>query len=101
MVILALVMNPYVRQDCFDERNPALTSGELSKMFTRVYKRIMQQEPDVFLLAAFDDYIQRIGRWSDSALQLDLWKTAAEMQVSLTAIRYMSGQPDKGIAHTT
>lgn len=69
-------------------------------MFTRVYKRIMQQEPDVLLLAAFDDYVQRLGRWTDSALQLDLWKTAAEMQVSLTAIGYKCGQADKGIAHT-
>ncbi|KAI0362751.1 hypothetical protein OH77DRAFT_1379925, partial [Trametes cingulata] len=78
--ILAMVFNPYVRKDCFNPQNPALTPGELLNMFCRVYRRMMQQEPNLELIVAFEEYLGRVGRWSDEALHLPKWKAQAELE---------------------
>ncbi|KAI0363378.1 hypothetical protein BV20DRAFT_928038, partial [Pilatotrama ljubarskyi] len=76
--ILALTLNPFIRRDCFNPRNPALTPGALVNMFSRVYRWMMQQEPNYELTVAFEEYLSRVGRWSDVSMGLPALKKKAE-----------------------
>lgn len=80
--ILAVAFNPYLKTRCFRASNPALTAGALSLMFCRVFHRLMGQQPNSELVAAFDKYIRGLGRWSDASLQLDDWRQRAALDVS-------------------
>ena len=79
--ILALVLNPYVRTSCFQQSNRNLTEGALLDMFERVFKRVMQRDPDSELMIAFGDYIARVGRWSDNTMRLSMWREQAVREV--------------------
>ncbi|KAI0771477.1 ribonuclease H-like domain-containing protein [Trametes elegans] len=75
--ILALLFNPYVRRDCFNSANPALTVASLWRIFKRVFRRMMQREPDVQVMRAFSDYLARVGQWSDESMMLQDWRKQA------------------------
>ncbi|CDO68373.1 hypothetical protein BN946_scf184815.g20 [Trametes cinnabarina] len=76
--ILALLLNPYIRRDCFNRNNPALTEASLWSMFKRLFRQVMQQDADVEVMQAFSDYLSRVGRWSDESMSLKDWKTRAQ-----------------------
>ncbi|RPD67868.1 hypothetical protein L226DRAFT_527591 [Lentinus tigrinus ALCF2SS1-7] len=71
--LITLVLNPYIRDRCFRQNNPAVSKGELSLMFKCVFTRLMEQKPNSALIIAFNNYLAGIGQFLSSSLQLDQW----------------------------
>ncbi|KAI8971257.1 ribonuclease H-like domain-containing protein, partial [Trametes punicea] len=84
--ILALLLNPYIRRDCFNKNNPALTEASLWSMFKRLFHQVMQQNADFEVRQAFSDYLSRVGWWSDESMSLKDWKTRAHTRVNVVRI---------------
>ena len=71
LYILAIILNPALRDTPFRENNPVVTPQKLWQMFKRNYERMEQRNADLELKAAFSDYLVGIGEWSDESIGLD------------------------------
>ncbi|KAI9069277.1 hypothetical protein FKP32DRAFT_1560060, partial [Trametes sanguinea] len=80
--IIALVLNPYIRYDCFNRANPAISGAALWQMFKRVFQRVMQQDAGPEVMKAFSNYLAHVGRWSDDAMMLEEWRQEAAFECS-------------------
>ncbi|KII90039.1 hypothetical protein PLICRDRAFT_76459, partial [Plicaturopsis crispa FD-325 SS-3] len=83
--ILAVVFNLYVRTSCFC--NPYSTFGQLWPLVRAAFKRFYDIEPDTELRREFQEYIKRIGTWSDAAMDLADRKRLAKSQVQPTYLQ--------------
>ncbi|TBU52035.1 ribonuclease H-like domain-containing protein [Dichomitus squalens] len=70
LYILAVVLNPMLRMTPFRENNPLLTRQNLWLMFKRNYEHMEQRPTDKELKAAFMEYLNGVGEWSDDSMGL-------------------------------
>jgi hypothetical protein len=83
--LLAVIMNPYIRRDCFNRTSFIFDFPQLYEVFQTTYKRLYNIKDDanmpVGLRSAFRAYVHREGRWSDLRMSLDELRSEAESQV--------------------
>lgn len=68
--IIAVFLNPYLRAGCFNPSNQALTYQGLWNMYRELYTQMMQMEPDIDIVRAFDEYYNWQGLFSEKAMYL-------------------------------
>lgn len=81
-MIATLALNPYIRCRCFKTGNVAVTPNGLLTILERLYTRMFQHEPDAGFAAAFLDYRENLGEFSDAEMHLDVRKSRADAAVS-------------------
>ncbi|KDQ53017.1 hypothetical protein JAAARDRAFT_137924, partial [Jaapia argillacea MUCL 33604] len=87
--ILAVVLNPYLRNQCFHPNSPFRTEAQLWMVTKRAFVRFFSQEPDLEFSLGFADYIHNCGDFSDEAMLLREMKEMAMKQgvdVNLVAV---------------
>ena len=77
--ILAVFLNPYIRQHPFSRA--ALTHANVYEIAARVFKRIFGQDPDLDFLKAFEDYFNNRAGFSSDSMGLEMMKSLYADQV--------------------
>jgi hypothetical protein len=80
--ILAVFLNPYIRQQPFS--HAALTHANIYEITARLFTRIFYRQPDLQFLKAFEDYFSDTGDFSRRSMELDMMKGLYESRVSDT-----------------
>ncbi|KAI0308727.1 ribonuclease H-like domain-containing protein, partial [Amylostereum chailletii] len=76
--LLALILNPYIRQTAFKAGSTFASNSTCWMLFRRVYKRMLQRDPPKGTRKVFIDYLCQAGWFSDTAMDLSGWEEEAE-----------------------
>jgi hypothetical protein len=79
--ILSLILNPYVRMDAFHPNSPFRTMRGIWPIFKAAYLRMYDVEPDLDCRTALNQYLQRLGDWTDEGMSLKELETLAKKAV--------------------
>lgn len=79
--ILAVVLNPYLRGDCFNDRSPFRTFVPVWDMVNRTYKRMFGRDPPPGLRKQLQLYLTRSDKWTDELMGLEAYKQEAKAAV--------------------
>jgi hypothetical protein len=77
--ILSVVFNPWIRTRAFNCE--VLTRMQLIFMADRVFKQLLEMEPDFRFMSQFTNYCDKAWAYSNEAMVLPMWKRKAEDQV--------------------
>jgi hypothetical protein len=80
--ILAVFLNPYIRQQPFS--HVALTHANIYEITARLFMCIFDQQPNLQFLKAFEDYFNNTDDFSCRSMELDMMKSLYESWVSDT-----------------
>lgn len=79
--ILAVFLNPYIRNRAFRKGNPALVPMALYDMAAHVYTRMFGRTPDAGFHEAFWEYSRNQGKFSDVGMKLRQFDEAYRAKV--------------------
>lgn len=87
--LLAIVLNPFLRVGCFPLNSSLRSFSELWQLISRAYMRVFATHipPDEIFRTTFCDYLKKEGRWADSVLDLDHYRTQAQHKVYCSIIQ--------------
>ncbi|KAI0041872.1 hypothetical protein FA95DRAFT_1576106 [Auriscalpium vulgare] len=79
--VLAVLLNPYLRQTPFRIGSPFRNTHAPWVLFKRIFLRLFRVQPDpIAAEGAFTDYLKHVGQWSDKSMDLEGFRKAHEDQ---------------------
>ena len=90
LFIIAVLLNPYIRQRVFRQGNPILVPASLYAMCIRIFRSMFQHEPDVGFHNAFWDYLAEVKEFSMTYMSLSQHKEASQQTVSFCLLKIIS-----------
>lgn len=75
LFILATVLNPYIRQSCFNAK--VLSGQDIEPMARRTFERLFRCAPEPSFSEAVYAYLEREGDYSDKKMNLEVLEHSA------------------------
>ena len=73
VIILACILNPFIRGDIFSPRSPFHCPNKIIEIASTAYRRFCRQEPNMEFQKAVQEYMNRHGRWSHQQMGLAMY----------------------------